>query len=54
MKHIICMVISGLMGVVLLAGTCSASLCDPKETVVFFGNGIKTEKKRCLRLKKYN
>jgi hypothetical protein len=29
----------------LLGGTCAASICDNKETVIFFGNGIKTSEK---------
>jgi len=35
-----------VLGIIVLAGTCSASPCDPKETVVFFGNGIKTAEKK--------
>jgi len=46
MKKIICIIFSSLLGGLLLAGTCTASICDTKETVVFFGNGIKTAEKK--------
>jgi hypothetical protein len=46
MKHWICILISCLLGGLLLAETCVASICDTKETVVFFGNGIKTAEKK--------
>ena len=42
MKNHICIFISCLLGAMLLAETCAASICDTKETAVFFGNGIKT------------
>ena len=46
MKKIISILFASLLGGLLLAGTCTASICDTKETVVFFGNGIKTAEKK--------
>ena len=45
MKKFICILITCLFGGILLAETCKASICDPKETIVFFGNGVKTIKR---------
>ena len=42
MKKFICMLIACLLGGVLLTGNCNGSICDTSESVVFFGNGIKT------------
>ena len=42
MKKLIYILISCLFGGLLLAETCTASICDTKETIVYFGNGIKT------------
>ena len=42
MKYCICMLILCLLGGLVLAENCSASICDSKETVIFFGNGIIT------------
>ncbi|KPK27056.1 MAG: hypothetical protein AMJ61_07015 [Desulfobacterales bacterium SG8_35_2] len=42
MKNIIYIFISCLLGTILLAESSAASICDSKETVVYFGNGIKT------------
>jgi hypothetical protein len=49
MKQYICILISCLIGGILVSGTSSASICDNKETIVFFGNGIKT-----IKTKAYN
>ena len=42
MKYCICMLFLCLLGGLVLAETCAASICDTKETVIFFGNGIIT------------
>ena len=39
------------MGGLLLAQTCAASICESKETIIFFGNGIKTLKKNAFDAK---
>ena len=42
MKIYVCILITCLFGGLLLSDTSFASICDEKETVVFFGNGVKT------------
>ena len=42
MKIYACMLITCLLGGLLLTETGFASICDEKETVVFFGNGVTT------------
>ena len=44
MKKFTYILIMSLLGGILLADTCAASICAPKEAVVFFGNGINTTK----------
>ncbi|MDH3775851.1 MAG: hypothetical protein OER59_02205, partial [Desulfobulbaceae bacterium] len=46
MKKLIYICISCMLGVLLLTETSAASICDTEETVVFFGNGIKTAEKK--------
>jgi hypothetical protein len=46
MKKLIHITLSCLLGSMLLAETGAASICDTKDTVVFFGNGIKTAEKK--------
>lgn len=46
MKYCICMLFLCLLGGLVLAETCAASICDTKETVIFFGNGVKTAEKQ--------
>lgn len=45
MKLFFYLLLSCLLGIPLLAETCAASICDIKESVVFYGNGIKSTKK---------
>ena len=45
MKLFFYLLLSCLFGATLLAETCAASICDIKESVVFYGNGIKSTKK---------
>jgi hypothetical protein len=45
MKQIIYIPVICILWSMLLGGTCAASICDNKETVIFFGNGIKTSEK---------
>jgi hypothetical protein len=52
MKHFICILILCLFGAMLLAETCTASICDSKETVVFYGNGVKSLKKNAYDSRK--
>jgi len=53
MKHFTLIFMVCLLGGMLTAGTSTASICDSKDTVVFFGNGVKTvEKKAFESLKK--
>jgi len=42
MKHFCFILLWCLIGAMLMAETCVASICDTKETQIFFGNGIKT------------
>jgi hypothetical protein len=42
MRQIICILIVCLLGGLVLAGNSSASICDNTESVIFFGNGVKT------------
>ncbi len=42
MKIYACILITCLFGGLLLTKTGNASICDEKETIVFFGNGVKT------------
>jgi len=46
MKKFAFIIISCLIGSMLLAETGAASICDTKESIVFFGNGIKTAEKK--------
>ena len=46
MKHFIYILISCLICGLVQAETCSASICDTKETTIFFGNGLKTLEKK--------
>lgn len=46
MKNYACILITCLLGGLLLTDTGFASICDEKETVVFFGNGVKTLEKK--------
>jgi hypothetical protein len=46
MKNSIYILILCVLGAMLLPGTGTASICDTKETVVFFGNGIKTSEEK--------
>ena len=48
MKKIISILFASLLGGLLLGETCAASICDTKETVVFFGNGILTAEKKAF------
>jgi hypothetical protein len=43
MKPFLYIFIYSFIGSMMLAGTSSASICDTKETIVFFGNGIITD-----------
>jgi hypothetical protein len=52
MKLFIYTLISCLFGALLLAETCTASICDTKETIVFYGNGIKSLKKNAYDSRK--
>ena len=45
MKKIICILISCLLGGMLLTETCVASICNTSDTIVFFGNGMKSIKR---------
>ena len=45
MKMYVCILITCLFGGLLLTETSFASICDEKETVVFFGNGVKSLKR---------
>ncbi len=45
MKIYVCILITCLFGGLLLTETSFASICDEKETVVFFGNGAKSLKR---------
>jgi len=51
MRLYILFVLSGFIGCVLLAGQANGSICHKKETVVFFGNGIKSIKKEAFKAK---
>lgn len=46
MKYSFCILIACLITGLLLADTGFASICDNKETIIFFGNGVKTVKKK--------
>jgi hypothetical protein len=46
MKIYVYILITCLFGGMLLAETSFASICDEKETVIFFGNGVKTTEKK--------
>lgn len=46
MKHIICLLLAFILGGMVLAGSGTASICSPKETVIFFGNGVMSPKKK--------
>ena len=46
MKYFFCILVLCLLGGPVLAETCAASICDTKETVIFFGNGVKTAEKQ--------
>ena len=46
MKFFYCILISFFIGSMLQAETTLASICDTKDTVIFFGNGIKTTEKK--------
>ena len=46
MNRILYLLITCLLGGILVAETSTASICDTKETVIFFGNGIKTIEKK--------
>ena len=52
MKLFIYTLISCLFGALLLAETCTASICETKETVVFYGNGVKSLKKNAYDSRK--
>jgi len=45
MKRIFCLLIVCLLGGMLVAETCAASICETKEAVIFFGNGVKSLKR---------
>ena len=53
MKFFYCLLISFFVGSMLLAETSHASICDEKETIIFFGNGIKSIKKDAFKSKEY-
>jgi hypothetical protein len=53
MKFFYCLLISFFVGSMLLAETSYASICDEKETVIFFGNGIKSIKKDAFKSKEF-
>ena len=46
MKTIISLLCICLLEAMLLPGTTSASICDARESVIFFGNGVKTIEKQ--------
>jgi len=46
MKNIITILVVCLLGGLVLAGNCTASICDTKDSVIFFGNGVKTSEKQ--------
>jgi len=46
MKYYVYIFMLCLLGGLVMAETCSASICDTKETIVFFGNGVKTAEKK--------
>lgn len=48
MKHIIFTLFVCLIGGLVLAETCTASICDTKDTEIFFGNGIRTTEKKAF------
>ena len=52
MKNCLFIILSCLIGGLLLADSCAASICDTKETIVFFGNGIKSLKKNAYDAQK--
>ena len=41
MKNFYCILFSFVFGSMLLTETSTASICDQKETIVFYGNGVK-------------
>jgi hypothetical protein len=45
MKHFLYIIILSLLGGMLQAEACEASICDTKETMVFFGNGVQSVKR---------
>jgi hypothetical protein len=45
MKKTVSILISCLLGGLLLTETCAASICETKESVIFFGNGVKSIKR---------
>jgi len=51
MKKIIYMLISCFIGSIFLTGISFASICDSKETIIFFGNGVKSIKKDAFKAK---
>jgi len=51
MKFFIYMLVSCLLGGLVMTETCAASICDTKETVIFFGNGVKSIKKEAFKSK---
>lgn len=51
MKSFIYIFIICIVGGMLLAETSNASICDKKETVIFFGNGVETIKKSAFKAK---
>ncbi len=51
MKYFFCILVSCLLGGLVLTENCAASICDTKETVIFFGNGVKSIKKEAYKSK---
>ncbi len=51
MRSFIYILISCIIGSMLLAETSNASICDKKDTVIFFGNGVKSIKKDAFKAK---
>lgn len=48
MKKILCLLLTCLFGGVLFVETSMASICDSKETAIFFGNGVITTEKKAF------
>ena len=49
MKNFFCVLVLCLLGGLMLVENSAASICDNKETVIFFGNGVKSIKKEAYK-----